>query len=79
MVVSKLYRLGRGNQTQKVGLIVKGAAASVQVLGSQAKPSVITDMEDCTDSILLTNGTWAFEMLPEYVYFEGTADSIEIV
>jgi len=79
MEVDKVYRLKRGNQAQTVGLIIKGETASVQVLGSQAKPSQLTDMEDCTDGAVLDNGSWSFSMLPEYVYFSGTADSIEII
>lgn len=79
MDVSKLYRLKRGNQSQEVGLIVKGALASFKCWGSQSKPESTDDMVDCTDGILLTEGSWTFDMLPEYVYFEGTADSIEII
>ena len=79
MEVGVLYRLTRGNQNQSVGLIIKGATASVQVFGSQSKPTSLSDMEDCTDSIILDSGTWTFYMLPEYIYFDGTADSIELL
>ena len=79
METGKLYRLKRGNQNQTVGLIVKGAAASVQVYGSQALPAALADMEDCTDGEVLAAGTFSFFTLPEYVYFDGTADSVEIV
>lgn len=79
MEVAKLYRLNRGNQNQNVALVVKGEDASVQVYGSQSRPTQLSDMEDCTDSVILDNGFWPFSMLPEYVYFTGAADSIEIL
>jgi len=79
MVVNNLYKLKRGNQTQAVGLIVKGATASLQILGSQTLPLALADLEDCTDGITLDKGTWSFLMLPEYVYFTGTADRIDLL
>ena len=79
MEAGKLYRLKRGNQTQAVGFIVKGVAASLQILGSQSKPALVADMVDCTDSELLTEGTWSFSMLPEYITFVGGSDDIQII
>lgn len=79
MEVEKVYQLNRGNQNQLVGLIIKGATASVQVFGSQSPPAALADMEDCTDSVVMDNGTWTFAMLPEYIYFTGTADDIQIL
>ena len=75
----KLYRLNRGNQNQSVGLVIKGLTASVQVFGSTIKPTQLSDMTDCTDAEILTEGTWSFTMLPEYVSVSGTADRIDIV
>lgn len=79
MVPGILYKTSRGNQDKSVGLIVKGATASIQVLGSQSNPDNTSDMVDCTDAELLDEGTWTFSMFPEYIYFLGTADSIEII
>jgi hypothetical protein len=79
MDVGKLYRLQRGNQTATVGLIIKGAAASIQIFGSARKPASVSDMVDCTDSEILNEGSWGFSMLPEYITLTGVADSIDIV
>ena len=79
MEANTLYKLTRGNQNQTVGLIIKGATANIQVYGSQSIPLQLSDMEDATDAVVLDNGSWAFSMLPEYVYFLGTADSIEML
>ena len=77
MEVGKLYIVNRGNQNQSVGLIIKGGTSSVQVFGSQAKPSSLSDMVDLTDSETLGEGSHSFTMLPKFVYFTGTTDSIE--
>lgn len=79
MEVGVLYKLKRGNQTQNVGLVIKGATASVQVLGLNGMPATQDDMVDMTDAQLLDEGAWPFAMLPQYVLFVGTADNIEIV
>lgn len=82
MDTGRLYRLKRGNQTQTVGIIIKGATSSVTIYGSQSKPTALTDMVDCTDSTPLTLGAWPFSILPEYIAFDGTLDvanTIEIV
>lgn len=78
MDTGTLYKLNRGNQNQTIGLIIKGATASVQVFGSQSKPTSLSDMEDMAGRVL-ESGAWTFRMLPEHIYLEGTADSIDIV
>ena len=79
MDVGRLYRLQRGNQTETIGLIIKGAAASIQIYGSARKPANVSDMVDCTDAEILDEGSWGFALLPEYITFVGTADYIDIV
>ena len=79
MKVSNLYRIKRGNQNQTIGLIVNGSSASIQILGSSAKPTALSEMVDLTDSETLSEGSYSFSMLPEYVYFSGTADRVDIV
>jgi hypothetical protein len=76
MEVSKLYKSNRGLQTQTVGFIVKGATASVQILGSDSMPATEADLVDLTDAQLLDQGSWTFAMVPQYIYFIGTADWI---
>ena len=80
MIPGKLYKLKRGNQSQQVGFVIKGLTASVQLLGSTSIPADTSEMEDCTDGETLTNGTWQFGMLPEYIAFVGAGtDSIDIL
>lgn len=78
MVTDELYKLNRGNQDQSVGVIIKGLNASINVLGSNSKPKALADLEDCAGEVL-ERGCHTFTMLPEYVYFVGSADSIEIL
>lgn len=79
MEVDKLYKLNRGNQNQTVGLIVNGVGATINVLGSSVMPTSLSDLSDCANGTILTEGTHTFSVLPEYVYFSGTADRIDIV
>ena len=84
MVVNKLYKLERlnyqGNTGSQGGLILKGAAVNVTILGSQTKPAAIADMVDITENgAILAAGAYAFQLLPNYLYVSGTATSVEIV
>ena len=80
MQVDILYRTKRGNQDHSAAVLVKGATASIQVYGSQSIPTSLADMVDLSDGATTINeGAWPFIILPEYVYFTGTADSIEQV
>lgn len=79
MEVDRLYKTRRGNQDATVALIVKGSTASVQLFVSAGLPEALTDMVDGTDNQTLTEGTWPFYIFPQYIYFTGTADDIEIV
>lgn len=80
MDTGKLYRVNRGNASEAAGLLIRGAAVDVQILGSQLKPTATGDMVDLTvDGSITEKGAYSFTMLPEYLYFLGTADSVEIV
>lgn len=80
MEVDKLYRTQRSNQTEVAGLLLKGTV-SVTILGSQSKPAAIADMVDITeDGVAITEeGAYAFLLLPEYIYVNGTLDKLENV
>lgn len=74
-----LYKLNRGNQNQTVGVIVSGVAATINILGSSIRPTSIDDLIDCAGGKILTEGAHTFSMLPEYIYFTGSASRIDIV
>lgn len=76
---NKLYRVKRGQEEKEVGFILKGVV-SVDVLGSGSRPTALADLVNLTDGTLLTApGAYAFLMLPEYIYLNGSADSIDPV
>ena len=83
MVVSKLYKIKRsnyqGNTGPAAGIIVKGAGADVQILGSNTLPAAQANMVDIAGEQLTPAGSFTFAILPEYIYFVGTADSIELI
>jgi hypothetical protein len=70
----------QGNSGAIAGIIIKGAGISIDVLGSETRPALITDMVDIAGGTTLTDtGAHTFEILPQYIYFDGTADSIELI
>ena len=84
MEVNILYKLKRenfqGNSGAVAGVIAKGAVVSLSVYGSMTRPSSLADMVNIAAGATLDEaGSYTFEILPQYVYFNGTADSIELV
>jgi len=84
MEANKLYRVQRqnyqGNTGRQGGLILKGETVNVTILGSQTLPAAITDMVDITeDGAITAAGAYAFQILPNYLYVNGTVTSVEIV
>lgn len=80
MEVAKLYKLNRGNGTEAMAFLIKGAAVNITVLGSQSKPVAKANMVDIGDGAVIAEGGYAFAAMPEYVYFDGAAvDAIEII
>ena len=79
MEVNKLLKIDRGSKPQSLGMILKGVT-SVVVLGSQSKPSALAGMVDLTESGAITaDGAYAFVVLPEWIYLNGTITSAEEV
>jgi len=84
MEVDKLYKIQpqnyRGNTDPSAVLLLKGGTVSIGVLGRQTLPAAQADMINILngDNIEL-EGAYSFELLPRYICFTGTADSIELV
>lgn len=84
MKANKLYRIVRhnfrGNTGPEAGVIIKGDTVSINVYGSHTLPETIDDMVDIANNTLFeAAGAYNFSILPNYVCFYGTADSIEVV
>jgi hypothetical protein len=84
MEVNKLYKVKRtnfqGNTGAQGSLLIHGAGVSIQVLGSKSLPSALADMVDIMNGTLLEGeGAYAFTTFPEYLYFVGTADKIDLI
>lgn len=84
MEVNKLYKLTvqdyRGNTDTTAVLLLKGITSDVGVLGRQALPSSQAEMIDLLNGDgIAADGAYTFDLLPRYVCFTGTVDSIELV
>lgn len=83
MEANKLFKLRRpnyqGNTGSTGGLILKGTV-NATILGSQARPTALNQMVDITENGAITEaGAYAFQILPDYIYVNGTATTVEIV
>lgn len=84
MEANVLYRIRRknyqGNTGPNEGVIIKGASVSIVVYGSQTLPTLLTDMVDIAAGTTFdAAGAYPFAILPQYICFYGTADSIELI
>jgi hypothetical protein len=84
MEVDKLYRIKtqdyRGNTDPSAILLLKGNTVSIGFLGRQALPATKADMINLLNAdTIKAEGAYSFELLPRYICFTGTADSIELV
>jgi len=83
----KIKRQNYGGNTGSVGaLIFKGDSISVNVFGSQVKPSYQDEMVNLKDllyptrgAIIAAAGIFSFLILPDYIRIAGTVESIELV
>ena len=83
----KIERINYGGETGNWGgVLAKGASiSSITVIGSQSRPSYLSDQVDlipgsCWGSDTITSsGIHLFIMLPEYITIDGDADSIELI
>jgi len=83
MEVDKLYKIQpqnyRGNTDPSAILLLKGAVVSIGLLGRQALPAAQADMINLLNGDAIeSEGAYSFELLPRYICFTGSADSIEI-
>jgi len=83
MEVNKLYKIQpqnyRGNTDPSAILLLKGAVVSIGLLGRQALPAAQADMINLLNGDAIeAEGAYSFELLPRYICFTGSADSIEI-
>ena len=84
MEANKLFKVRRanyqGNTGSTGGLILKGTV-NATILGSQIRPMALNQMVDLTEEgVAITKaGAYAFQILPDYIYINGTATSVEIV
>ena len=84
MEANVLYKIKRqnyqGNSGPEAGVIIKGDTVSITAYGSQTLPELLTDMVDIANGTLFESaGAQYFGILPKYVCFYGTADSIELI
>lgn len=84
MEVDKLYRIKpqdyRGNTDPSAILLLKGNTVSIGFLGRQALPTEQADMVNLLNGDAIeAEGAYSFELLPRYICFTGTADSIELI
>jgi len=84
MEVDKLYKVQpqnyRGNTDPSAVLLLKGNSVSIGVLGRQALPAAQADMISLlAGDAIEAEGAYSFELLPRYICFTGSADSIELI
>jgi len=84
MEVNKLYKVEpfstRGNTHKKCGLLLGGNAVDITIYGSKTRPGAIADMVDLTNSeAFVAEGAYVLSALTPFVYFDGTADVIELI
>jgi len=84
MEVEKLYKVEphnfRGNTHRKLGLLLGGNTVDITIYGSKYRPGNIADMVDLTNGVAFDiEGAYVLSMLPAFVYFDGTADVIELI
>lgn len=84
MEANVLYRIKRknfqGNSGPEAGVIFKGASVSLVPYGSETQPTLLADMVDISNGTTFdAAGAYYFGILPQFVCFYGTADSIELI
>lgn len=84
MVVDKLYKIAvqdyRGNTDPTAVLLLKGITSDVGVLGRQIQPASKAVMIDLLNGDgIVADGAYTFDLLPKYICFTGTVDTIELV
>jgi len=84
MEVNKLYKVEplnrRGNTNKKLGLLLGGGSVSITIYGKNTRPDYVNEMVDLTNSDpFIAEGAYVLSMLPQFVYFSGTADVVELI
>lgn len=84
MEANKLYKVEplnyRGNTQRKCGLLLKGNTINITIYGSKTRPENLSEMVDLTNADpFISEGSYVLSMLPPFVYFDGTADIVELI
>lgn len=84
MEVSKLYKVGpldlRRNNNKKCGLLLGGNTVNITIYGKKTRPENLSQMVDLTNAEpFVIEGAFVLSALPQFIYFDGTADIIELI
>lgn len=82
-VTGKIYELSVSTtlaQSRTIALLVKGGSVNLDIVGSKELPTSLADMHTIApeDAPFTEAGWLSFLMLPRYISFVGTADSVEL-
>lgn len=77
LTLNRLYKVNRGSQPTKVGIIVIGGTGTT-LYGSNETPAAFANMVDLAGGALATGSYTVLEVLPNFILFDGDATSIQI-